>query len=267
MARATGADIQIENGKFTRIHNNIMEAIYSVNFTAIELRCVLYLLRHTYGFQRKEHTISYNEFASGLKCSRRAAMRCLKSLEDANVVYSKDNGDKVAKTWGFNKYLEQWCQSSSDTAVTSDGDIDDTSLSDSSDTAVTTTSDTAVTTTSDTAVTLYKEKKEIKENNSGSGCEAPDDGFKEVTRFYETNIGTLTEYTKQELETLVSDYGGATIVMDAMRVAVQANKKSLRYTHGVLRNWHADGKNGNKAPGLLPQAVLPSTIPANVFDV
>ena len=262
-----GKSIQVENGNFTRIHNTIMEAIYSVNFTAIELRCLLYLLRHTYGFQRKEHTISYAEFAGGLNCSRRAAMRCLQSLENANVVYSKDNGDKVAKTWGFNKYLEQWSSQSGDTAVTRCGDTDDTSLTVSSDTAVTISSDMDDTTSSDTAVTLYKEKKEKKENNNGSGCELPSDDFKEVARFYETNIGSLTEYTKQELETLVSEYGGGAIVVDAMRVAVQANKKSLRYTHGVLRNWHADGRNGKKAPGLLPQATLPSTIPASVFDV
>jgi len=98
--------------------------------------------------------------------------------------------------------------------------------------------------------------------NSGSGGL---DDCGEMFRFYQTNIGSLTAYSKEELLDYVTTYGGPDIVLDALRVAVQANVKSLRYAHGVLKKWHADGRSGKKAPGLLPS--MPTTLPANVFDV
>lgn len=74
----------------------------------------------------------------------------------------------------------------------------------------------------------------------------------EMFRFHDTNFGTLTQYSRDMLLDYVETYGGPDIVIDAMRVAVQANKKSLRYTEGVLKNWHADGRDDKKTKASSP---------------
>lgn len=81
-----------------------------------------------------------------------------------------------------------------------------------------------------------------------SGGGGLDKDCSEMFRFHDTNFGTLTAYSRDLLLDYVETYGGPDIVLDAMRVAVQANKKSLRYTEGILRKWHADGRNDGPAP-------------------
>lgn len=80
-----------------------------------------------------------------------------------------------------------------------------------------------------------------------SGGGGLDKDCSEMFRFHDTNFGTLTAYSRDLLLDYVETYGGPDIVLDAMRVAVQANKKSLRYTEGILRRWHADGRNDGPA--------------------
>lgn len=269
----SGADIQPDKN-WTKIHNTILELLSTSGFTAREFRCLLFLLRMTYGFNTKATNISLTEWEKGTGLKRSHVNTTLKSLVERKIIIKEQATPRSVPEWAFNKYFEEWTTDDvpngvSKTGANSTQGGTSTPVEDS--TPLGTKNGTPLGTSDSTPFypenTAYKERKEKKENNNGSGCELPTEDIKEVTRFYETNIGSLTEYTKEELEALVSEYGGGAIVVDAMRVAVQANKKSLRYTHGVLRNWHADGRNGNKAPGLLPQATLPSTIPASVFDV
>ena len=105
---ATGRDIQLENGGYTRIHNAILEALARMPLRGQQLRCVLFLLRKTYGYGRKEDKISLNQWAEGTGMKRQNVWRELHSLIQANVIHMESNGVKRPATWRFNKYIEQW---------------------------------------------------------------------------------------------------------------------------------------------------------------
>lgn len=106
----TGADIQIENGGFTRIHNAILEALAKADLGKDGLKCVLFLLRMTYGYQRKEAAIGLEEWAKGTNTDRANAARALRNLLKWGVILKTDvgNGRGHKSSYAFNKYSEQW---------------------------------------------------------------------------------------------------------------------------------------------------------------
>jgi len=103
-----GCEIQIENGNFSRIHNAILERLAVTEFTGRELRCLLYLLRMTYGFQRKEYELSLSDWSTGTNISRSHIPETLRRLADRGIIYRTENGNRKPATFGFNKYFEQW---------------------------------------------------------------------------------------------------------------------------------------------------------------
>lgn len=111
--------IQIENGNFARIHNDISERLARTDLNGSEFRCLWFLLRKTYGFQKKEDDISYSQFSEGTKLDRRNVMRSLEKMVQRGIVYRRENGNNRPQTWGFNKYFEQWDQTSGESTTTS----------------------------------------------------------------------------------------------------------------------------------------------------
>jgi phage replication O-like protein O len=164
----TGADIQIEHGGYTRIHNGILEQLAYHDFTSREYACIIYLLRMTYGFSRKECQLSNNDFAKATNLERTAIIKTLRGLVERNV-FAKDEGDPYhAATWSFNKYFEQWDAQTSVKTTTSDETT--TSQFD-------TTSSVQIDTTSSVKTTTsYISAKEIKEKRNGDtppGSDSP----------------------------------------------------------------------------------------------
>ncbi len=103
--------IQIDNGDFTRLHNTILERLALARFNASEYRCLMYLFRQTYGWQKKEDAISLSQWAAGTGIDtekRHNALRTLQGLAAKRVIYSKSNGNNHTVTWGFNKNFEEW---------------------------------------------------------------------------------------------------------------------------------------------------------------
>ncbi len=104
----TGSDIQVEHGEFTRIHNTILERLALARLSGSEYRCLLYLLRKTYGYGKKEDRIGLTQWEKGTGIKRQNVWLVLQELREKRIVYMVDNGPKRAQTWGFNKYFEQW---------------------------------------------------------------------------------------------------------------------------------------------------------------
>ena len=103
-----GKDIQIEEGKWAKIHNDILEAVAITNLNGTEKSLLLFLFRKTYGWNKKDAKISLSEWQAGTRIPRHNLPRALRSLEEKRVIYSVDNGRNRTKTYGFNKYIEQW---------------------------------------------------------------------------------------------------------------------------------------------------------------
>lgn len=62
------------------------------------------------------------------------------------------------------------------------------------------------------------------------------DGLLKVTKFYEQNINLLTPYTAKILEDFTEELG-QDLVIYAMQIAVENNKKTISYIKAILNNW------------------------------
>ncbi len=75
------------------------------------------------------------------------------------------------------------------------------------------------------------------DNKAGESCV---DGLQEVVEFYNNNIGLITPYGLEVLEDYTKEFG-EDIVIYAMQISVEANKRTIRYIKAILNNWHKAG--------------------------
>jgi len=102
---------QKENG-FTPIANEIMEALVRFHIPGSEMRCLLFILRKTYGYHKKTDAISLSQFERATGIDRKSICRALNGLADKNIVLIKKGGGKFATTsiskYRFNKHFNTW---------------------------------------------------------------------------------------------------------------------------------------------------------------
>ena len=77
----------------------------------------------------------------------------------------------------------------------------------------------------------------IKDSNVNDSCV---DGLQETIDFYNNNIGMITPYGLTILEDYVQELG-KDVVIYAMQISVEANKRTIQYIRGILNNWNKKG--------------------------
>lgn len=102
---------QKENG-YTAIANEIMEALAKFKLPGSQTQCLFFILRKTYGFNKKSDRISLSQFSKGTGLNRKAVSRALNSLRDKNVIYIEKGGVKndtiLTSKYTFNKAYRSW---------------------------------------------------------------------------------------------------------------------------------------------------------------
>lgn len=105
------AGVQLENG-FTRIANDILEALARAPLNGTQFRILLVVLRYTYGFNRKEAELSESYLSKATGIHKQQIKRELKALINShvvNVVFEATfNSSRVI---AFNKDVDQWVNS------------------------------------------------------------------------------------------------------------------------------------------------------------
>lgn len=105
------ASPQKENG-YTAIANEIMEALIKYNLPGSETRCLFFILRKTYGYNKKTDSISLSQFMSATGLTRKAVARAIKNLVKKNIVHSNKGGVKndtiLTSKYTFNKCFQSW---------------------------------------------------------------------------------------------------------------------------------------------------------------
>ena len=103
-------DLQVENGNFTRIVNPLIEELIKIPFKGCELAVALFIIRKTYGYQKKQDEISLTQFQKGLNRSRQTIVSALKNLQLVKVARLVKTGvsKKHSNLWEINKYSTSW---------------------------------------------------------------------------------------------------------------------------------------------------------------
>ena len=96
---------QLENG-YVKIANEIMDALIAYRIPGEERQCLDFIIRKTYGYNKKEDIISNSQFvvATGLKKAN--ICRAIRNLISKNIVIKKDN--KNIPSYRFNKNYHSW---------------------------------------------------------------------------------------------------------------------------------------------------------------
>ena len=191
------ASPQTENG-FTRIANELLEALCRVNIPASELRIMLFIMRRTYGFNRPSAEISLSEIGKAVGMRTAHVSRSLKKLRDSGMIEMTANSGIRPQILSIVKDYEKWSYGVSGESqlpdmvtVTATGN---TGLTDSGNMSVTNGGNTAVTGEGNHT---YKEIKErYKESKKESAA---------AKRQYGCTGRVLL--TEEEHDSLVRDYG------------------------------------------------------------
>lgn len=70
-------------------------------------------------------------------------------------------------------------------------------------------------------------------NNISDSCS---DGLQKIIDFYNANVGSLTPYGLTVLEDYLKDLPSDVIIY-AMKISVEADKRSIKYIKAILNNW------------------------------
>ncbi|WIF95157.1 replication protein [Caminicella sporogenes] len=99
---------QLENG-YTRIANEILEAIAKAKLNGSQFRILMIIWRYTYGFHKKEHEMSETFIAEATGITKRQVRRELKTLVDNKIIIiTKEATFTEARKLKFNKNYKEW---------------------------------------------------------------------------------------------------------------------------------------------------------------
>lgn len=103
--------VDIDDG-YTRIANELLEAIMQHPFTKRELNIVLAVIRTTYGYQRKVDAVSIWQLSNMTKIDRSHVSKSVADLKEKNVILEA-NGGRIShgvevKSIGLNKNYKSW---------------------------------------------------------------------------------------------------------------------------------------------------------------
>lgn len=113
------ANPQKENG-FSPLANEILEALYKRSFTSYETRVLEFIFRFTYGFNRKEATLSLRFIAAGTGILPTHISRTIKMLQEKKVI-TKLGSTSLGNSYKFNKNHQEWLEKTATTGVTQPG--------------------------------------------------------------------------------------------------------------------------------------------------
>lgn len=99
------ASPQLENG-YTRIANELLEAIIEYSFTKAEYKIIFLVIRMTYGWNKKEAFISYGKIASYTKLNKRYTKKMIKKLVQDRVLFK--NSFRGRNILGLNTNYYAW---------------------------------------------------------------------------------------------------------------------------------------------------------------
>ena len=101
------ANPQLSNG-YTKIANELLEAIYRLNVSGNEMRILLYIIRRTYGFNRTYAEIPLSEFSEAVGIRKNHISEALKKLSANKIIELHPNKGTRPQTISIVKDYQKW---------------------------------------------------------------------------------------------------------------------------------------------------------------
>jgi phage replication O-like protein O len=98
---------QLENG-YTRIANELLEKLILLHLTGRELSILLFIMRKTYGFQKKSDRIALSQFIDATNFDRKSICRLVNNLENRGILLKIKGGAGHASVYGINSKTDEW---------------------------------------------------------------------------------------------------------------------------------------------------------------
>ena len=103
---------QLEDG-YLKIVLSVVEALARTQLSGYEWRVLLFLLRKTYGWNKRSDIISLSQFTDGTRLDRRHVARTIRHLVEKRMITidSANLGTSKMSTYTFNKHFGEWVAS------------------------------------------------------------------------------------------------------------------------------------------------------------
>lgn len=96
---------------YFKVKNSWWDALISYKGIPAKIRCLNFIIRKTYGWQKKEAPISLKEFSDATGIIESNVAKILKGLKTEKLINAKrEKGDRQT-IYSFNKYYKNWKQS------------------------------------------------------------------------------------------------------------------------------------------------------------
>lgn len=222
------ASPQKENGH-TQIANEIIEHIVKRKFAANQLTIILLVIRFTYGFQRKEHNFSIGFVADATGMDKKAAKRAIDSLIEAKVlIVTQEASFTNPRRLAFNKDYERWQieergqKKREEAKQPGGGRFDHTPGGESDHTGG--------------GRFDHQERKDKEKINTTTKEQ------ENCFNFYEQNFGIMAPYLIEQVGQWLDDFEEQhDIIIFAMQIALERNKRSWGYIQAILKDWLDNG--------------------------
>lgn len=97
---------QVEDG-FIRIATELFDALCKIKMSGESRQVFDFIIRKTYGWQKKEDNISFSQIEAGTGICRRNAIRAIKRLRDMNMISVKID-TSTGNLYAINKKYSTW---------------------------------------------------------------------------------------------------------------------------------------------------------------
>lgn len=93
---------------YTRIANSLLEAIINSALTLRETKVLLFIIRNTYGYNRKEHALSHKYISAGTGISYSKIAAVINALQSKNIIFRTAAHGSHPQKIMINTKLNEW---------------------------------------------------------------------------------------------------------------------------------------------------------------
>jgi len=199
-----------ESPNYTQTPNDLFDSLLP-SMGLAELKVILCVIRHTFGYHTNEVKLSIRAIARFTGLTGHSVLDGAKQAEDHGLIERYQDGNKTTL----------WRAVVSVVPTTTPRD----------------TRYNASVIPSTTLLGLKERKKESKETPN-------------IFKAYESNIGAITPMIADALEDAEKTYP-ADWIIEVIGLSAQNNKRSWRYCETILKRWQAEGKDDGKGKPVM----------------